>query len=256
MISIASNLERAASDRPQFTVLEASPAESPAVSQASRDSGLIRLFLDGDESAFVKIMTFYRPRLFNLAYRYLRNHGDAEEIVQDTFMRAHRNLANFRGDSSLATWLYRITLNLSRNRYCYFSRRHRGSSLSLDSAVGDSDGITFGDIISHNAPDPAQESSRQDISQVIVSCMDKLDGRHSEILKQRIFRDLSYDEIGVSLGLKPGTVKSRLARARNCLRRVVIEACPEFGENPKSSAWFAPYREQPGYRGPPVRGAA
>ena len=194
-------------------------------------------------------MTFYRPRLFNLAYRYLRNHGDAEEIVQDTFVRAHRNLISFRGDSSLATWLYRIALNLSRNRYSYFFRRRRLSTLSLDCCISDSAGVTFGDIISHNAPDPAHESSCQDIAAVIVSCLDKLEDCHSEILKQRIFQNRSYGEIGLSLGLKPGTVKSRLARARNRLRHVLTEACPEFGENPESSAWLVPYREKTGCAG-------
>ena len=226
------------------------PTESPAATQAAKDSALIRRFLSGDEAAFVSIMTFYRARLFNLAFRHLRNHGDAEEIVQDTFVRAHRNLVKFRGDSSLATWLYHIALNLSRNRHAYFFRRRRGSTLSLDRPVGDFAGAsTLGDIISHQAPDPAHEIACQDSVALIVSCVKGLEASHGEILKQRIFQDRSYDEIGEALGLKAGTVKSRLARARLHLRLSMIEACPEFGDDPDSSAWFAPYREQSGFAG-------
>src|SRR5690606_6066136 len=75
--------------------------------EAAYDAELVRRFNAGDESAFVEIMTRYREKIFSVALALLRNRADAEEIAQDTFIRAHRGLARFRGDSSLATWLHR-----------------------------------------------------------------------------------------------------------------------------------------------------
>jgi len=112
-------------------------AKAESAAEAAYDATLVTRFNAGDESAFVEIMRRYHNRLFSLAHNLLRNAADAEEIVQDAFIRAHRGLANFRGDSSLATWLYRIALNLSRNRYWYFFRRRRQDSLSLDHSLKD-----------------------------------------------------------------------------------------------------------------------
>src|SRR5438105_1019557 len=103
-----------------------------ARSEAAIDGELIRRFNSGDEGAFAEIVARYREKILALAERFLRNHADAEEIAQDTFIRAHRGLATFRGDSSLATWLHRIAVNLARNRYWYFYRRRRHMTLSLD----------------------------------------------------------------------------------------------------------------------------
>jgi len=107
-------------------------AKPESAAEAAYDTQLVNRFNAGDESAFVEIMHRYHGRLFSLSHNLLRNAADAEEIVQDAFIRAHRGLSKFRGDSSLATWLYRIALNLSRNRYWYFFRRRRQDSLSLE----------------------------------------------------------------------------------------------------------------------------
>src|SRR5512133_607976 len=93
--------------------------------EADHDAELVRRFNAGDEAAFVEIMNRYREKIFSVALALLRNRADAEEIAQDTFIRAHRGLSRFRGDSSLATWLHRIAVNLARNRYWYFFRHRR-----------------------------------------------------------------------------------------------------------------------------------
>ena len=123
------------------------PAKPESAAEAAYDAALVRRFNEGDESAFIEIMRRYHNRLFSLAHNLLRNAADAEEIVQDAFIRAHRGLANFRGDSSLATWLYRIALNLSRNRYWYFFRRRRQDSLSLEHPLSDESDATFSELI-------------------------------------------------------------------------------------------------------------
>lgn len=203
-------------------------AQTDSAQEAAYDAGLIARFTKGDETAFVEIMDRYHSKIFGLAHNLLRNAADAEEIAQDTFIRAHRGLANFRGDSSLATWLYRIALNLSRNRYWYFFRRRRQDSVSLERPLNeDSDG-TFSDLIAADTHSPVQQTVTQEFTDLIATCMEKLDSRHREILTMRNILNLPYDEIARALGINVGTVKSRIARARENLRKLLTEVAPEF----------------------------
>jgi len=207
---------------------ETTPPPTVAELQAIVDQRLIRQFLDGDENAFVEISRLYRAKIFSIVQGMLHDPGDSEEIVQDTFLRAHRSLATFRGDSSLATWLYRIATNLARNRYWYFYRRSRHATVSLQAQTTLANGATFADLISVRAPDPAHDHCQKEFAQILVSCIEKLEARHREILNLRVIQSRSYGEIAKSLGLKAGTVKSRIARARDCLRARFLETCPEL----------------------------
>src|ERR1700677_3319460 len=123
-----------------------------ALQKTMRDDELVRRFNAGDESAFVEIMDRYRGKILYVAIDRLHNHADAEEIVQDTFIRAYRGLARFRGDASLATWLHRIAANLARNRYWYYFRRRRHATLSLDCGLSDEGEGTFADLVAADAP--------------------------------------------------------------------------------------------------------
>jgi RNA polymerase sigma-70 factor (ECF subfamily) len=172
----------------------------------------------------------------------LHNHADAEEITQDTFLRAHRNLPRFRGESSLATWLHRIAVNLARNRYWYFFRRRRHATLSLDCPIGEDGDSTLAELFAVDAPNPAQEASREEFSALVADCMAKLDAPHREILALRNLQNQSYEEIAQKLGINPGTVKSRIARARERLRARLAEACPEFAPDAAPAEWFEPTR--------------
>jgi RNA polymerase sigma-70 factor (ECF subfamily) len=224
----------------------ASPAHAAGAPTASarHDATLVERFQAGDETAFVEIMARHRVKIFAAALSLLRNRADAEEITQDTFIRAHRSLAHFRGDSSLATWLYRIAVNLSRNRYWYFFRRRRHATQSLDSQLGTENNTTFAELIAADTPNPAQENTRSEFSELIETCMARLDPCHREILTLRNIQNLSYEEIGAALHLNVGTVKSRIARARHHLRAQLLAACPEFPATTDTAAWFEPHRTQ------------
>jgi RNA polymerase sigma-70 factor (ECF subfamily) len=206
------------------------------------DVELIQRFNSGQEAAFVEIMQRYHTKIFSIAFSLLHNRSDAEEITQDTFIRAHRGLGRFRGDSSLATWLHRIAVNLARNRYWYFFRRRRHATLSLDNALGEEEGGTFADLVAADSPDPAQESSRDEFASMVDTCMEKLEPRHREILTLRNVLNRSYEEIATALGINVGTVKSRIARARENLRAQIAEQCPEFGPDTEATDWFEPAR--------------
>ena len=210
--------------------------------EARYDAVLVRRFNHGDESAFVEIVARYRVKLFGVALGLLRNRADAEEIAQDAFVRAHRGLAGFRGESSLAAWLHCITLNLARNRYWYFYRRRRHLSISLDTAFSDQNQATFADLVATDAADPAREAAAREFAELIAACMGQLDARPREILTLRNTRNLSYAEIARQLGIGVGTVKSRIARARVSLRLLLAKACPEFDAAAQPSSWFDPVR--------------
>ena len=226
---------------------QSSPAHSalaPNASARHHDAALVQRFHAGDQTAFVEIMERHRVKIFAAALSLLRNRADAEEITQDTFIRAHRSLARFRGDSSLATWLHRIAVNLSRNRYWYFFRRRRHTTLSLDCTLGEENNSTFAELIAADTPNPAQENTCVEFSALIETCMARLDPSHREILTLRNIQNQSYEEIGAALHLNVGTVKSRIARARHNLRAQLIAVCPEFSAAAEPATWFEPRRTQ------------
>ncbi len=206
--------------------------------EALYDAELVRRFHGGDDSAFSEIMSRHQSRIFSAAMALLRNHADAEEVTQDTFVRAHRGLANFRGEASLATWLHRIAVNLARNRYWYFFRRRRHATLSLDAELPGETGSTFSELLSTEGNDPARLSSRAEFSAAIEACLERMEPSHRKILQMRTLLDQSYEEIAGALGINVGTVKSRIARARERLRRMLAEDCPDFSRESDPADWF------------------
>lgn len=205
--------------------------------EAAHDAELVRRFVGGDEAAFNEIVTRYTDRIFSVAVGLLRNRADAEEIVQDTLLRVHRGLVNFRGDSSLATWIHHIAMNLSRNRYWYFHRRRRQDTLSLDFKPSD-DAATFSDLVACDAPTAPRQAVVAEFSELVTVCMEQLESHQREILTMRAVLNKSYEEIASALGTNVGTVKSRIARARGSLRARMAESCPEFGEDALPKEWF------------------
>lgn len=210
--------------------------------EALHDAELVRRFNVGDESAFVEIVTRYREKMFSVAFSMLRNRADADEIAQDTFIRAHRGLARFRGDSALATWLHRIALNLSRNRYWYLFRRRQHLTSSFDCAFSDDNQSTLASLVASDAPTPVREAAASEFSELIAICMTRLGAGHREILTKRNILNCSYGEIARAFGISIGTVKSRIARARENLRVQLVKACPEFAPHALPNEWFDPVR--------------
>ncbi len=220
---------------------DTNPAEA-----AAYDRQLIMRFNSGEEAAFTEIVERYHTRIFGLAHNVLRNRADAEEIAQDTFVRAYRALGKFRGDSSLATWLYRIAMNLSRNRYWYYRRRRRQDAVSLEHEWGEDQSTTFANFIAETGTDPRRDATQNEFSELIERCMDQLDPNYREILIMRNGLDLPYDEISKLLRIKVGTVKSRIARARETLRRLLANTAPDFGPSATPSSFFETSGEVPG----------
>jgi RNA polymerase sigma-70 factor (ECF subfamily) len=236
---------RVAHDKPE--VDDSDPAAKKANNkvEAAYDAALVQRFNNGDESAFTEIIKRYYSRIRALANQTLHNQADAEEVAQDTFIRAHRALANFRGDSSLATWLYCIGLNLARNRYWFYFRRRRQDTISIDRAVVEGSSVSLAGALSDGTGGPRSESMTSEFVELIAECMERLEASHREILTMRTIRNLSYEEIATSLGINVGTVKSRIARARERLRALLLQKAPEFGEASSVENFFEPVRSLP-----------
>ena len=226
---------------------QADAAEAKALrkSDAAYDTELVRRFNGGDETAFTEIVHRYYARIRSLAKKTVHSDSDAEEVAQDTFIRAHRALANFRGDASLATWLHCIGLNLARNRYWFMFRRRRQDTISIDRAVVDGSSVTLASALSDGTPDPRTESMTSEFLSLTAACMARLDASHREILNMRATLNLSYEEIAQEMRINVGTVKSRIARARESLRTLLMQTAPELGRNSAVADFFETSRPQP-----------
>ncbi len=191
---------------------------SAKIESISIDKVLVNRIKSGDASAFDEMVSRYWDRIFAKVMQLLKNRQDAEEVTQDAFVRAHRGLEKFRGDSSFSTWLFQIATNLAYNKYWYWWRRKRDASISFDQNISDEGAATLIDIIPADGRDPYDELLSREFVDRVEECMPLLSLKHTEILTLRIVDDLSYDEIADKLNISIGTVKSRIARARNSLR--------------------------------------
>src|SRR4051812_33433194 len=204
----------------------------------SDDAELVRRFNAGEEAAFTEIMGRHQARILAVVRRQMNNHVDAEDITQDTFIRAHRGLSKFRGESSLATWLSRIAINLSRNHYWYFFRRHRQHTISLNQPATDQYPVHLSESLAVDSPGPAREAMHSEFVRLVAQCHEKLEEPHREILHMRYSLNYSYEQIGEKLNINFGTVKSRMARARGNLRKLIFSAVPEFGHLARLEDFF------------------
>lgn len=189
---------------------------------AERDKVLVeRFIMQGDAKAFDEIVMYYRDRLYVAVFNVVYNRPDAEEIVQDTFIAAHRCLKDFRGDSSLSTWLHIIATNRAVNRSNYNKRRGKYVTVSIDARIKDGEPATYADLIVSPEVDFRTQNVLDEFARGVLRCMQHLPPYHREILSLRIQKHLSYGQLAKHFGIGIGTVKSRIARARESLRELL-----------------------------------
>ena len=186
--------------------------------EVALDRLLVARFKKGDQSAFDEMVSRYWGRIYAMVNQLLRNTQDAEEVTQDAFIRAHRGLENFRGDSAFSTWLYQIATNLARNRYWYWWRRKRDKSISIDQPIGSEGDMTLADVLPAQVETPDDITVTQEFVDHIAIGMEKLSAKHREVLVLRNIKNMTYEEIAQVLEVSLGTVKSRIGRARDSLR--------------------------------------
>lgn len=171
-----------------------------------------------DELAFNELMQLYQRRVFALVYRMLGRREDAEEVVQETFVQVFRKVDKFRGDSKLSTWLFRVAVNLCKNRMKSNARRPSSRQQDID-AIADhtvfssAEGVSVGSV---ERPDELVEGRR--LEQIVKEAIMRLEPEFRQLVILRDVEDLSYEEISEVTGLPRGTVKSRIHRGRAQLR--------------------------------------
>lgn len=180
----------------------------------------------GDESAFEVLVTDNEKRIYNLCRRLTGNPEDAAELTQEAFLNAWRGLGRFQGESSFSTWLYRLASNACID---FLRKEKRRQNLSMTVSLDDEEEARQVELPDERYT-PERELERTEVRQAVAAGLERLTPEHRQVLVMREINGLSYAEIGAVLGLEEGTVKSRIARARNALRKVLTERGNFFGE--------------------------
>ena len=208
-------------------------APAPRVAVPSDDAELVRRALARDDTAFRTIMERHNRRLYRIARSILRNDSEAEDVVQEAYVSAFTHLDGFRGDSSLATWLSRITMNEALGRL----RRER-LAVDLDTFEAqrtEAQIIQFPQTVTSD--DPERTMAQREILQLVERATDNLPEIFRIVFITRVIEGMSVEETADLLGLRPETVKTRLHRARRLVREqldkqigpVLMEAFPFAG---------------------------
>ena len=185
--------------------------------QQNAERDLVGRMRARDGSAVADLASLYGPRIQQLAFRYLRNWEDAEEVAQDVLMKVYRKIEAFRGDAALSSWIYRITFNTAMSRL-----RSVRASRALETAPPES----MSDVANPTPVEPADWSAladdqvmRTEMRQQLVDALRQLPAVYRVPVLLRDIHGLSTEEASAILRVKPQTLKSRLHRGRLILRK-------------------------------------
>ena len=169
----------------------------------------------GDADTFETLVRRHEKKIFNLLYRWLGDYDEAADVAQEVFLSAFRAIKRFRGDSSFATWLYRIGVNHAKNRQKSLQvARQRQQATEVSDAPGDP------------ASDPAAGVEQRERHDLVQRGLNDLDADDALIILLHDLQEFRYEEISETLDIPLGTFKSRLHRARQALR---AKLAPYFG---------------------------
>lgn len=188
------------------------PRRTPIL-DPGEEAALVRSAQGGDQEAFTRIVQAYQRAVYRVAYGLARNAADADDLAQETFVRAYQAIGRFRVGEPLYPWLARIATNLA---FSLFRRRRRRPETALEPmmAAGAQWGVD---------DDPAEHVAASERDERVRKAFEKLSPEHQAVLSLRAVQDLSYQEIAEALRVPPGTVMSRLSRARAELKRLLQE---------------------------------
>jgi RNA polymerase sigma-70 factor (ECF subfamily) len=173
----------------------------------------------GDATAFEILVNDRSGEIYGLLYRLTESSEEARDLTQETFLRAFQSIAHFRGESDLRTWIYRIAINQARNRWRWWRRRRRDATVSIDAVPANGQAPLAGTLKSENDRNPEQDALAHERERALRRALGTLKRVYREAVILRDIEGLAYEEIAVALNISVGTVKSRLARGRQELRR-------------------------------------
>lgn len=182
------------------------------------EADFIERLRSGDPEAFDNLISRYSGDVYAVLYRIVDDAEDAADLTQETFLSALKAIKSFRGESELKTWLIRIAINHSRNRFRWWKRRRRSETISLDANIGESD-TPIGESIAGNVESAEEAVLRKERETALRKALAQMPEHYREIIVLCDIEGMSYDEIASALEINLGTVKSRIARGREELRK-------------------------------------
>jgi RNA polymerase sigma-70 factor, ECF subfamily len=189
----------------------------PVTVRGDEDKVFLERALEGDRLAFDRLVMKYRGQILNLCVRILGSYCDGEDAAQDTFVNAYSHLKKFRGESLVSTWLYRIAVNVCRNRQTSWWGKLQKKAFRIGHAPEGSDD-DYGYEIEDKSELADEGIERKRMKNKINAAIESLPVNFRELIVLRDIQDKSYDEIADIIKVPAGTVKSRLARAREALQ--------------------------------------
>lgn len=183
------------------------------------ETALLDALKAGQERAFESLVARFQQPVYNLVLRLIDDPNEAADVTQDVFLKVFRNVAAFRSESSLKTWVYRIAVNEAHNRRRWFGR-HRRPEVGMDL---DENGRGYLDIVSDPGYSPYDIMLHQEYQSAIERALAGLNPVFRSAVVLRDLEELSYEEIADVLDVSLGTVKSRILRGRECLRKALTE---------------------------------
>lgn len=203
-----------------------SKKQKPAAMQPAPDpiqQQLLERLQQGDETAFAELTAEYSQTIYNIALRMLRNREDAADMTQEVLIKIYRNIALFRGDSQLSTWIYRISVNTCRDALRLAYRRKE----SVFSGFGEEEEQLEYEVADYSAlPEEIYLSGEE--NQYLYSLIEGLAPAFRLVVVMREFAGLSYQEIADAAQISVGTVKSRISRARAAMREQAMKDAEQY----------------------------
>jgi RNA polymerase sigma-70 factor, ECF subfamily len=198
------------------------PEKATSLVVREDESALVVDLRSGVESAYESLISRFEQPVFNIVSRLMDDPGDAADVVQEVFLKVFRNIASFRQDSSLKTWIYRIAVNEARNHRRWFSR-HRRQEVGLEREAYVEGNETQQDWLPDPGRSPFDLALDRETRNLIEDALSQVNPRFRAALVLREIEGLSYEEIAEILDISLGTVKSRILRGRDALRRQLAE---------------------------------
>ena len=198
--------------------LEQVAIAAPVGLRSSADHEFIERLKRREAAAFEDLVAERSGEIYGLLFRLTENGEEARDLTQETFLRAFQNIDRFRGEADIRTWIYRIAINQARNRYRWWRRRRRDATVSLDATNGESNQSLIG-TLAEPSQNPEQQTLAREREIVLRSALQRLTLAYRETVILRDIEGFTYEEIAATLEINVGTVKSRLARGRQELRK-------------------------------------
>jgi len=199
--------------------LEQVASAAPVESRSAVETQFIERLKRGEAAAFELLVAERSGEIYGLLYRLTENAEEARDLTQETFLRAFQSIGRFRGEADLRTWIYRIAINQARNRWRWWRRRRREATGSLDSPDGLYGQPLHATLRAEQTSSPEQEALDHERERMLRRALQNLGRAYRETVVLRDIEGFSYEEIAATLEISIGTVKSRLSRGREELRR-------------------------------------